>query len=687
MDALTFARLTTAAPPASSFEQAEEAAPALSQRIADAWDQVVSGISWFFGNLTPAALWAIPTLALAIAFFVYFWKVSQPRKNSLEWIAMQEAQPRRLTLTLRRHPFTRKDVLPMLFVTIVYAFTAFFQLGSLSAPESYTVFDKESSYTFSYGDVVEVDKLSFFTVIGTGSYTLEYSADGETWGSLELDQSYNTLLKWRVNDLTEPADEDSEAIGPISGKIFRISAHEVDRKEGLWLGELVLWSDGSALTPVYVDDGGAPLFDEPEEWTDKATYMNSSYFDEIYHARTAFEHLNNVYPYEVSHPPLGKLILSLGILLFGMNPFGWRFMGTLVGVLMVPILYVFLKNLFGKTAVAFCGTCLFAFDFMHLVQTRIATIDSYALLFIMLMYLFMYEYMQHNLLKEKLSSTLLPLGLCGLSFALGAATKWICLYAAPGLCFLFFYTVYQRSREIKAVRNSGTDDITAGYSKKLTLTIIFCIGVFIILPACVYIASYYPYYNACGGNYGRKDIWDNQVYMLTYHGNLSGDPHPFQSSVYTWPFNIRPVFFFLGENMPENLRAVIWCMGNPLIFTGGTLCAVGLAGIKSEPKKRLTGLPFIGVAAACQLLPWILISREVYIYHFFAAVPFLILAITYFMRYICDKHGKKGRYIAIGFLIVSTLLFILFYPAITGIKMPVWYAKLLKWSPLWPVSV
>ncbi len=34
--------------------------------------------------------------------------------------------------------------------------------------------------------------------------------------------------------------------------------------------------------------------------------MNSSYFDEIYHARTALEHIENVYPYEITHPPLGK---------------------------------------------------------------------------------------------------------------------------------------------------------------------------------------------------------------------------------------------------------------------------------------------------------------------------------------------------------------------------------------------
>lgn len=48
--------------------------------------------------------------------------------------------------------------------------------------------------------------------------------------------------------------------------------------------------------------------------------MNSSYFDEIYHVRTAIEHQKDIWPYEVSHPPLGKLIIGIGISLFGVTP-------------------------------------------------------------------------------------------------------------------------------------------------------------------------------------------------------------------------------------------------------------------------------------------------------------------------------------------------------------------------------
>ncbi|MBR2717342.1 MAG: glycosyltransferase family 39 protein, partial [Oscillospiraceae bacterium] len=51
------------------------------------------------------------------------------------------------------------------------------------------------------------------------------------------------------------------------------------------------------------------------------------------------------WPYEITHPPLGKAIISLGIRLFGMTPFGWRFMGALTGVLMVPLMYLLVKQL------------------------------------------------------------------------------------------------------------------------------------------------------------------------------------------------------------------------------------------------------------------------------------------------------------------------------------------------------
>ena len=110
----------------------EESAPLTLRGV---WDAVVSGVSWFFGNLSPAFAWCFPALAACVALFVYYWLCLRPRPRSLEWIAMAEERSRlrRMTLTLPHHPMSRTDILPVLLRTVVYAVTAFFRLGSLTA--------------------------------------------------------------------------------------------------------------------------------------------------------------------------------------------------------------------------------------------------------------------------------------------------------------------------------------------------------------------------------------------------------------------------------------------------------------------------------------------------------------------------------------------------------------------------
>ena len=71
----------------------------------------------------------------------------------------------------------------------------------------------------------------------------------------------------------------------------------------------------------------------------------SEYFDEVYHAFTArvilhgdpkaWEWWNTPpagFAYEWTHPPLAKLGMVVGMLLFGENSFGWRIPGALLGV-------------------------------------------------------------------------------------------------------------------------------------------------------------------------------------------------------------------------------------------------------------------------------------------------------------------------------------------------------------------
>jgi hypothetical protein len=107
--------------------------------------------------------------------------------------------------------------------------------------------------------------------------------------------------------------------------------------------------EGEIVTPVSVSgdvQDAEALFDEQGQVPKVRSYMTDFYFDDLYHVRTAYENINGLTPYELTHPPLGKVIIASGIELFGMNPFGGRFMGTLAGVLMLPVIFIIAKLIF-----------------------------------------------------------------------------------------------------------------------------------------------------------------------------------------------------------------------------------------------------------------------------------------------------------------------------------------------------
>ena len=229
---------------------------------------------------------------------------------------------------------------------------------------------------------------------------------------------------------------------------------------------------------------------------------NSTYFDEIYHARTAYEHLHGEPTYEYTHPPLGKVLMMVGIELFGMTPFGWRFMGAVMGVLMVPLMYLLVKQLTKSTKLSFIAMFLLAVDSMHFTQTRIATIDSYAVFWIMLMYFFMFRYFQMRWTSaQAFRRSLIPLGLCGVTMGIAWATKWIGIYASAGLAVLFFWSLYRRWREYRYARahmDKGENAelcaaVAEVFSGGAVATLAFCVVFFIVIPVLIYYFSYFWY--------------------------------------------------------------------------------------------------------------------------------------------------------------------------------------------------
>jgi dolichyl-phosphate-mannose-protein mannosyltransferase len=605
--------------------------------------------------------------ALLIVFVVYYvYKyllyTSKPR-SILDLISSE----RRLTFP-GIFPLEKWDTIPILVLTLIYGIVAFWNLGDNQNPQTFHRFTKQSpSIIVDIGEIQQVSTIVHYTgnFHADSGYTLETSADGTTWVKQDdLRQDHAKTFHWFFNKFEN---------GPVEMRYLKITAQRTPME----LGELVLLdTQGNRISSdaFEMSRGAQLLFDEWELMPKKSTYLNSTYFDEIYHARTAYEHLQGMRAYENTHPPLGKVLISIGISLFGMTPFGWRFIGTLFGVLMVPIMYIFIKNLFGKRITAILGTLLFAFDFMHYVQTRIATIDTYGVFFTILMYYFMYRFISTDF-RDKPTKQLIPLALCGISFGLGIASKWTAFYAATGLVVLYvIYIVLQG-------RGSYREGLIRPFLKRLAIIVVVSVVFFVAIPAVIYYLSYIPYAKGMGEPLSLSLVWENQVSMFKYHAGVDAE-HSYASRWWMWIFNIRPILYYL-EYPAEGFRVSFGAFLNPAVCWGGLGAIMAL--FWRQISRRGDGLVlFILIGYAAQLVPWMFISRITFAYHYFPSMVFLVLALSYTINGLI-KEPPLGKYYAYSLCGVAIALFVMFFPVLTGLTVPNWYGHmLLKWFPSWP---
>ncbi len=540
-------------------------------------------------------------------------------------------------------------------LVLAYSVLAFVNLGDGAAPVTQPdMGDGDVRQCISYAVFEQpqhMDSLMLYKGLGTCGVTA-YIPDesGENWVEVTR-QVCDAIYAWEEIPLGCTAQMVCVSIGgDAQAEVYEAGFLSSDR----------------AVIPVLSE--GDALFDEQALVPTMATYENGIYFDENYHVRTAYEHLQGLSPYEISHPPLGKLLIALGIAVFGMHPLGWRMAGCLCGIAMIPVIYMLAKRLIGRERPALAAAAFLSLDFMHFSQTRIALIDAPAVLLILIMYTLMYRYYDSTPCELPYRRALGLLALCGVVLGLGISVKWICVYAALGLAVLFV---------IGTVRRHRIGDPTTHNS--VVRICLWCVLFFGVIPFLIYFLSYLPYYLADPATPAWKIFWDNQVYMLTYHGGLDS-VHTFQSPWYTWPLLLRPIWYYGAQTLAaEGLCSSIVAMGNPVIWWVGTLCVLLL--LCKRHKTRTDAFLLIGLAS--QFLPWALIARSTFIYHFFASVPFLILALVSVLEDL-SSYKRQFRCLMPGLLIGAAVLFVMFYPVLSGAVVDRGYVQtVLTWLPGW----
>lgn len=420
-----------------------------------------------------------------------------------------------------------------------------------------------------------------------------------------------------------------------------------------------------------ISDKVDTLFATKEAPKNYAPSIKSSIvYDEIYYATTAYQYINHIPLYATNHPPLGTLIISLGILIFGMNPLGWRVMTYLCGVITIPLIYYFAKKIFKSNRAAIFAALLLMFDFMHFTINRYALIDSMVTLFICAEYLMLFIYIENQKLG-KLNSAQNSLWGVALFFALALATKWTALFSLATLLPIVIY--YEFFYIIQPASNQNPK-----FNKLLKLVYI---SIFIIILYC---SSFIPQYLIQGESHNFLNfIIEQHLAMWRYHtGYAVTHHHEFESPWWSWPLMLRPQRIYNWMNYTTKQYSSIILMGNPAIWWF-SIVAVLLMTINFI-KNRSWQLGFILLAIASQYLPYMLIKRTSFIYYLYAVTPFMILAITWTLDAALKRPETSLKKLVWIYLALVIGLFILFYPAISGLEIQRDYTyRHLLWYQSW----
>lgn len=177
------------------------------------------------------------------------------------------------------------------------------------------------------------------------------------------------------------------------------------------------------------------------------------------------------------------------------------------------------------------------------------------------------------------------------------------------------------------------------------LPVAWLLASLIAVPLVVYVASYLPWaqiddhaiVEGWPNGHAGQTLLDLTRQMYGYHDNLT-EPHAASSPWWAWPLNLKPVWFHQGGYAGDTASA-IYDAGNMVVWWLG-VPAMAFAAYQAY-RRRSLALALIVIGFACQWIPWARIDRAAFQYHYYTALPFVVLALAYFAAELW--HGPSPR--------------------------------------------
>ncbi|MGW0514657.1 dolichyl-phosphate-mannose--protein mannosyltransferase [Streptomyces olivaceoviridis] len=425
----------------------------------------------------------------------------------------------------------------------------------------------------------------------------------------------------------------------------------------------------------------------------------------------------------VAHPPTGKWVIALGEWMFGLDPFGWRFMTAALGTLSVLMLCRTGRRLFRSTPLGCLAGALLAVDGLHLVMSRNALLDLVVMFFVLAAFGCLLIDRDHA--RARLAAAL-PVGAdgrarpdartgdhagtgarpwrlaAGLFLGLAASTKW------NGLYVLAFFVILTVLWDVGARRVAGAGrPYRAVLRKDLGWSVLSLVPV----AATTYLATWTGWFLSDKG-YGRhwadgrggtwswvpaplRSWWHYEYGVYQFNVGLHS-PHAYESNPWSWLVLGRPVLFHYespksgrdGCHTAVDCSQTVLALGTPLLWWSACCALVYLLYRWALRRDWRAGAILCAVGAG--LLPWFLYQdRTIFSFYAVVFVPYLCLAVTMMLGALSGPPGAdRGRRtvgaVAAGVLVLLIAWnFVYFFPLYTGQTIPYadWHSRM--WLDTW----
>lgn len=447
------------------------------------------------------------------------------------------------------------------------------------------------------------------------------------------------------------------------------------------------------------------------------SYPGDLLFDEAYYPPEANEMIEWGYEYNrgytfIVHPPLGKILISGGIRLFGYDSFGWRIPSVIAGTIAVVVLVRLARRLTGSTLLGLIAGLLLALDGFSFTLGRIGLLDVFLQVFVVcaVACLVVDRDRTRQRVRDRTAGLTRPvrefaLGprgwriAAGVLFGCAASVKW------SGVYFLAFFAVLTLFWDRAAWREAGVASPTRTVLRRGLPGALWAMAV---VPVLTYLASFTQWFlaeNAQGRHWAEQNpdtsfgfvpgalrsLWHMHGEWLTFHSGLS-TPHPWESGPWSWLVDGRPILLWnpqgLTDSAGDQVVRYILMVGTPTLwfaFAPAMLWLVWRIVARRDPA-AIT----IAVGIAAGWLTWFVnLERTMFVFYMAPVVPFFILAVVLVLQDVLGspRATQFRRWLGLGavslYLAVVAMTFVFFYPVLTG--QPLSYAEWVQrmWFPSW----